>query len=579
LIDVSLQEVMLSLVGPGVAGARYHDSTWSRVPDRPPSMGRLQTKDGYVTLNAFDDHHFDIFRKLMGNPDWCAGDEWLDMAYRTAHLMEHAATIDTWALEQERDDLYHRAANLAIPCGPINSAADVMSYAQFESRGYFVAVEHAHAGKHRYAGWPYRMSRSAPKVHRAAPLLGQHDREVKAQLASDSTVPTEKPAPRRLPLEGIRVLEFAWVWAGPYCGVLLSMLGAEVIKVDGTKRLDLTRRSVVWPREEEQTTAIGPEEGMGYNALNLNKRSVTIDLSQAEGRELARRLAASCDIVYDNMRPDALAKLGLGYDDLRRIKADLIVASSSGRGHGGPESRYLGFAMVHQSVGGGAFISGYADDHPTHSGGDVDLMNAITLAFAVVAALHHREQTGEGQFIDYSQCEGCSALLGEVLLDYDRCWGVDRWLAIEVHNDRDFEKLTDVMARPELASDPRFATAVARKTNEAELNEIIESWLRERDRDWMATQLNAAGVAAAPSRDARDLYADSHLRDRGAFVTVEHPDLGPLELVGAPFRIQGLDLQPRHAPRLGEHNDLVLGQQLGLTAEELAGYRKRHIIT
>ena len=293
--------------------------------------------------------------------------------------------------------------------------------------------------------------------------------------------------------------------------------------------------------------------------------------------------------------------LGLGYDDLRAVREDLIVASSSGRGHGGPESKYLGYAMVHQSVGGGSYITGYPDDHPSHSGGDVDLMNAITLAFSVVAALHHRARTGEGQFIDYSQCEACSSLLGEVLLDYEmtgkvtermgnahvssaphnvyRCWGVDRWLAIEVHGDQEFLKLTQVMGAPELAADARFKTAQARKTHEGELNEIVGSWVREYDRDWLAEQLNAAGVTAAPSRDAHDLYADSHLRDRGSFVTVEHPDLGPLELVGAPFQIQGLDLQPRYAPRLGEHNDLVLGGQLGLTEAELAGYRARNVIT
>lgn len=604
LIDVSLQDVMLSLVAPNVAGVRYHDSNWSRVPDRPPSMGRLQTSDGYLILNAFDDHHFALFRKLMGNPDWCAGDEWLDMAYRTAHLMEFGAAIDAWALEQERDDLYHRAAQLGIPCGPINDAGDVMSSAQFESRGYFVTVEHPRAGTHRYAGWPYRMSRSAPKITRAAPLLGQHNEEVQAELErprEEASAAQQQPISGDLPLAGVRVLEFAWVWAGPYCGVLLSMLGAEVIKVEGPKRLDLTRRSVIWPRAAEQPSAIGPEEGMAYNTMNLNKRSVTLDLSQAEGRELARRLAASCDVVYDNMRSDALTALGLGYDDLRAVKEDLIVASSSGRGHGGPESKYLGYAMVHQSVGGGSHISGYPDDHPSHSGGDVDLMNAITLAFSIVAALHHRAKTGEGQFIDYSQCEACSSLLGEVLLDYEmtgkvaqrmgnahvraaphsvyRCWGVDRWLAIEVHTDQDFRKLTAVMGAPELADDSRFATVEARHTFECELNEIIGAWVREHDRDWLANQLNAAGIAAAPSRDADDLYADSHLRERGSFVSVEHPDLGPLELVGAPFQIRGLDLQPRYAPRLGEHNDLVLGRQLGLTADELAGYRERNVIT
>ena len=256
--------------------------------------------------------------------------------------------------------------------------------------------------------------------------------------------------------------------------------------------------------------------------------------------------------------------------------------------------------MVHQGVAGGAYISGYPDDHPTHSGGDVDVMNAITLAFSVVAALHHRERTGEGQFIDYSQCEGVSSLLGEVLLEYEmtgeiperagnshrssaphnvyRCWGVDRWLAIEVHSNEEFGRLAATMGRPDLAEDQHFAAAAARKRNEGELDQIIGAWTRERDRDWMARELCNAGVAAAPSRDARDLYADSHLRARGAFVTVEHPDLGDLELVGPPFRIEGRDLTPRRAPLLGEHTDAILGGLLGLSDDELADYRSRGIV-
>ena len=610
-VDVSIQDVMVSMVAPLLASARYHETTWSRVPDRPPAMGRLRTSDGYVILNAFDDHHFVLFRELMGNPSWCAGDEWKDMAYRSHHLMEIAPQVDAWALEQRRDDLYHRAARLGIPVGPIHDAADVMAYEQYAARDYFTLVDHPSTGPKRYAGWPYRMGASKPRVSCPAPLLDEHAAEIRSELngnaagartsitssGDETAAAATGPA---LPLEGIRVAEFAWVWAGPYAGVLLSTLGAEVIKVEGPKRLDLTRRSVVWPRAEEAPLKIGPDAGMAFNTMNLNKRSLALDLSQPEGRELALRLASECDVIYDNMRPGAMVKLGLDYENLREANPELIVASSSGRGHGGPETEYLGYAMVHQGVAGGAYISGYPDDHPTHSGGDVDLMNAITLAFSIVAALHHRERSGEGQFIDYSQCEGVSSILGEVLLEYEmtgkiperagnahrssaphsvyRCWGIDRWLAIEVHSDEEFGRLAATMGRSELAEDPLFATAATRKQNEAELDRIIGDWTRERDRDWLARELLGAGVAAAPSRDARDLYADSHLRARGSFATVEHPEWGDLELVGPPFRIGGRDLSPRRAPLLGEHTDAILGGLLGFSEEELADYRRRGVI-
>ncbi|MEM6703973.1 MAG: CoA transferase [Acidobacteriota bacterium] len=600
VLDLSLQDVALSLMAPGLAGTRYLGLTWCRVPDRPPAMGRLQTRDGYVVLNAFDDHHFDSFRELLGRPGWCAGDEWLDMAYRTNHLLEIAPDIDAWAAEQSRDDLYHRAAKLGIPVGPIHDAQDVLDSPQLAARDYFATMDHPKAGSVRVAGWPYRTTAGAPAIRRPAPLLGEHTDEVSAELSEDRPAPDGSPSPVRLPLEGVRVAEFAWMWAGPYAGVLLAALGAEVIKVEGPKRLDLTRRSVVWPRADERPHAIGVDDGMGYNTMNLGKRSLTLDLSQPEGREIAQRLTATCDIVYDNMRPDALGKLGLGYEDLRARREDIIVASSSGRGHGGPESSYLGYAMVHQAAGGGAYISGYPDDHPTHSGGDVDLMNAVALAFALVAALHHRRETGEGQFIDFSQCDGVTSLLGEVLLEVElggalperngnrhatsaphgvyRCWGVDRWLALEVHTDEDFARLCDLLGEPERAAHERFATAASRKENEDELDAWIEDWTRLRDRDAVARELTAAGLAAAPSRDADDLYADSHLRERGSLVEIDHPTLGPLVLPGMPFRVTDLDLELRHAPLLGQDNDALLAE-LGLSDAEISDYRARGITT
>ena len=227
-------------------------------------------------------------------------------------------------------------------------------------------------------------------------------------------------------------------------------------------------------------------------------------------------------------------------------------------------------------------------------------MNAVTLAFAIVAALHHRAATGEGQFIDYSQCEGVTSLLGEVLLDFqrngalpERCgnrhqrwaphnvypaWGVDRWLAIEVHSDQEFGRLSDAIGHPSLAADPRFASEADRKANESQLDEILAGWTRSRDRDWMADHLQRHGVKAAPSREARDLYADPHLRERGAFVEVEHPELGPLELVGAPWKMSDWTMPNRPAPKLGQDNEDVLGQLLGLSAEEIEGLRERDVI-
>ena len=192
LVDISLQEVILNLVAPGVLGTRYHHTTWCRVPDRPPAMGRMKTKDGYVILNAFDDHHFRSFRQLMGNPEWAAGDEWDSMEYRNHHLKEITPMLDAWMAEQEKEDIHQKAAKKGIPIGPIATAKEVMENPQYRARGYFVDVDHPEAGRHRYAGWPYKMSETPARVSRPAPLLGEHTEEVCRGLLGYSAADFER---------------------------------------------------------------------------------------------------------------------------------------------------------------------------------------------------------------------------------------------------------------------------------------------------------------------------------------------------------------------------------------------------
>ncbi len=403
-----------------------------------------------------------------------------------------------------------------------------------------------------------------------------------------------------LPLQSVRVADFSWVWAGPYCAMLLATLGAEVIKVEGHKRTDLMRHIVVWPLPDAAPQEVPPNQGMALNSVNMNKKSVTLDLTKPEGVQLAKRLAVMSDVVLDNMRVGAMARLGLGYEELQQVRPDIIVVSMSSRGQKGPEKDYAGYATIHQAIGGGAYITGYADDAPSPSGGDVDIMNATTTAYAILAALYHRMQTGEGQFIDFSQCEGVSSIIGDLLLGYEmnsqipermgnahpkyaphnvyRCWGVDRWLALEIHSDEEFAILADVIGRPELAEDPRFASMASRKKKESELGQIIEEWTRARDRDWMVNEFCRAGLAAAPSRDAKDLYADPHLQARHAFVTIEHPEVGELELVGVPWKISDCEMVMEYAPLLGEHNDYVLRELLGLSQTEVADLRRNEVI-
>jgi crotonobetainyl-CoA:carnitine CoA-transferase CaiB-like acyl-CoA transferase len=181
IIDVSMQETIVGLIRPSIVSPRYHHTSWSRVPDRPPAMGRMKTSDGYLVLGAAEDHHFRILREMMGNPPWMAGDRWLNMAYRHHHLMDIAPLMDAWMEKQKKKEVSEKLAGQGVPIGPVNTMKDVMNSEQYAFRHYFTEVEHSEAGKYKYAGWPYRMTASPPRVSRPAPLLGQHNEEVVCQ--------------------------------------------------------------------------------------------------------------------------------------------------------------------------------------------------------------------------------------------------------------------------------------------------------------------------------------------------------------------------------------------------------------
>jgi len=602
VIDVSMQEAIIALIRSGIASSRYERQSWCRVPDRPPAVGRMKTRDGYVVLNIVEPHHFKLIRELLGNPDWLAGDDWLDYAYRNLHFMDIAPMMDAWMAQQSTKEISENLAKQAIPIGPVNSVKDILENKQYAFRHYFAQVEHPVAGKYRYATWPYLMSATPAKISRPAPLLGQHNDEMKT-LKSPQPVVSKPNATghHRLPLEGVRVADFSWVWAGPYAGMLLAMLGADVIKVEGHRRSDLMRRRIAWPLVEPAPINVPPNQGMGFNSSNLNKKSITLDISKPEGAELARQLASKCDIVFDNMRSGVMDRLGLGYEALRKLRPDIIVLSSGSRGKEGPEKDFPGYATIHSAVGGVAYLTGYPDETVSTTLADTDFMNATVVAFILLAALHHRMETGEGQFIDYSQCEGVSSLLGEMFLGCQmtgrvpermgnahpryaphnlyRCWGVDRWLALEIHNDAEFSVLAKIIGRPELAQEKRFKTMKSRKRHEKALDKIIGDWTRYRDRDSMVNELCQAGLAVAPSRTWQDIFADPHLKARKAFVNLQHPELSPLELIGVPWHITGCELPPNpRSPLLGEHNDYVFREILGLTAEQVRSLRENDII-
>jgi len=393
---------------------------------------------------------------------------------------------------------------------------------------------------------------------------------------------------KRLPLEGVRIMDFTWAWAGPQATLLLALLGAEVIKVESRRRLDHSRlRSLVAGRSMG-----GPDESFIFNTLNLNKLGLTLNLSKPEAVEIARSLAKISDVVTENMRPGVLERLGLGYEALKAVKPDIIMLSSSAVGGTGPERLYTGYAPTFAAMGGMAYITGRAGGRPAPLMGTIDLRVGSTGAFAVLAALYHRKRTGRGQYIDLSSAEAVSALMGDAFMDYtmngrvqqragnnDRamaphnvypCKDDDAWVTIAVGTEEEWRALCAVIGDERLRRDERFADEASRWQNRDALDEVIGGWTRERMPLDIMQVLQAAGVPSMPVYAGEEIVRDRHVVERGIIEEVEHPLMGVRRVLGPPWRLSKTPARiMRPGPLLGQHNDYVLGELLGMSKDEI----------
>src|SRR3984957_18957066 len=322
-----------------------------------------------------------------------------------------------------------------------------------------------------------------------------------------------------LPLSGIRVLDFTWAWAGPFCTMQLAHLGAEVIRIETTARPPCVTRAV--PPFADDIP--GPNRAGYFNQYSQGKRSVTLNLARPEATDIVCALVKHFDIVVDNFAAGIMDKLGLGYEKLRGIKPDIIMSQMSGYGQTGPFKGFVGYGPPASAASGMFHGTGYPGGDPMEIGVSYPDPNAgIFGAFAIMAALTHRALTGEGQYIDQSQWETALVLMPEGMLEYDfnqrepvrkgnrdilmaphNCYKAlgddETWVAIAVGNEDEWRSLCKVMGQPALATDPRFTSAALRKQNEDALDGIITAWTKERDRWDVARQLQAADVAAFPS--------------------------------------------------------------------------------
>jgi benzylsuccinate CoA-transferase BbsF subunit len=385
-------------------------------------------------------------------------------------------------------------------------------------------------------------------------------------------------------LAGVRVLDFTWVLAGPYAARILADLGAEVIKVQSSAT----------------TRGLTDDPSAPYfNVYNRNKLGVNINMRNPKGIELAKRVAAISDVVIDNFSTRVMRQWGMDYQSLVEVKPDIICCSISGMGASGPWKDYVSFGPTAQALTGFALLTAYPDEHPAGFGYSYsDHMAGTVAATAVLAALEHRAETGEGQAIDTSQLEATAPLIGPALLDYTvnsrnaappgnlhsfedysphgvyACRGEDRTLAIAVTSDDEWRGLVNALGNPDWAASAALSTTEGRAAQRAEIDRRLSQWATQQEAHEAMRVLCACGVPAGVVQDAADLIdRDEQLRHRGFYTQAEHPQLGTVRFDGFPaiFTGPGFAVE-RSAPSLGQHNDYVFKDLLGLSADELAAY-------
>jgi len=402
------------------------------------------------------------------------------------------------------------------------------------------------------------------------------------------------------PLSGIRVLDLSRILAAPYTGQMLADLGADVVKVERPGAGDDTRS---WgPPYLKDTQGKETREAGYYLAINRGKRSVTVDISTAEGQDIVRKLAARSDIVLENYKTGTLARYGLGYDDLCKINPSLIYCSVTGFGQTGPRAEQAAYDFMIQAMGGLMSVTGESDDKP--GGGPqkvgfpvVDVLTGCYAAIAVLAALHRRERTGKGDYIDIAMFDALAGSLINQSMNYlisgktprrsgnrhpniqpqDVLPCRDGYIALAVGNDGQFAALCKVIGRDDWAQDARYAKNRARVDNRDALLKALGDTFKTQDRAHWVAKLDDAGVPCGPINTVADLLADPQIAARQMLLDLPHPQSGKVPLVASPMRFREAPIAYERAPPLlGQHADEILAE-LGYTAEEINDLKARNI--
>jgi len=605
-LDVSTAEVLAALftgaqnVGPYAQEGRFERRSGAGMSLAAPAR-IMPCRDGFVWLIALEPGQWDGLCAAMGHPAWSAPEILRDLFERGRNADLVYTMLEQWTLQHTKQEIQDLCQAHGCPTTAVYTIEELVAHPHLAARKQIVTLEHPSLGPLQVFGPPIRLPACPGGPSAPAPMLGQHTRSVVGALPGTTRGRARPPGGdgddrglttgRHLPLAGIRVANFGSSWVGPVAGQTLAFLGAEVYKVESRARIDINR---TLPPFAEGIP--GPDRSLQNHAGWAGNGSITLDLRHHRGRDLALQLVERSDVVLENFGPGVMDRLGLSYDELRRRRPDVILVSMPAAGLDGPLSSLRTYGTSLSAIAGLDSVTGYTDTGPvTMENAFADPLGGIVGAIGALLALFHRRNTGEGQHVDYSQQEGALQFMGPALMDLvlngrvagpigNRhpvgagaphgvfpCAGEDRWVSIAVLSDTEWAGLRAAMGEPGWAADPALATAAGRVAHIDEVHDALAAWTRSFDDHVLAEALQAQGVAAAPVLDVSDLLHDPHLRARGTFIEVRHP-LGFLETIyGAYVKTSRTVPAISPGPAMGQDNDHVFLELLGLP---LAEYRR-----
>ena len=589
LVDLSMLETQILCL-------TYYPVTYFEMLGRPWRNARrltvpgvAQAKDGLVDLGCGTAQQWFDLCAMVGHPEWI--DEHSPLTI-TEQANVHADEIYAWVESNPVDEIRDLATAFRIPNAPVANGANIASLDHFRERGSFVCNPR---DGFRQPGHPYRMLPARLRRPGPAPLLGEHTAGYRTAGMTPRPAPTTSGPANRLPFSGLRILDMTTFWAGPCCTHFMALLGAEVIHVESARRPDGTRLIAGIPVTEEQWWEKSPI----FAALNTNKKSLTLDLRSPRGREVLRRLIATCDVIVENFTPRVLDQIGLDFAAVQEIRPDAVMLRMPGFGLDGPWRDNPAFAYAIESASGLSWLTGYPDRPPyePYSIGDP---NAGVHAFnALLLALEHRRRTGEGVLVEAAMVDAALSISAEQVIEYsaygalleragnrgptaapqnlyraadiDEFGRLDCWVAIAVATDEQWVRLRGALGSPSWATDPALSAASGRCARHDLIDERLAAWCEPRSADDIVATLWDAGVPVAKVMQPHRQTELDQLAFRGFFEEVEHPVNGRARLSTVPMRFSGWP-GPFHtdpAPTLGQHNHELLAE-LGLTPSEIA---------